>query len=156
MTACRLGRRHGPVFDEETGYVCHGCGELFSPDEVRERLADYARQCGMIGHEGISMDGQHIVLSADPDAIDLDQDPELVAAFVAAMNAPAPPVRWHYLAWSGCPGRDWAEPRSLTCREPGSVRHCRESARFRRMRASIRACPSDGPPCRARGSPLRS
>lgn len=147
MNECRLGRGHGPVFDEDFGYFCPGCGEMFSPDEVRERLAERARECGLEGSEAIMVDG-HVVMAADPDAIDLSEDPEILEAFMAAMNAPATaaPVRWHYLAWSCCPGRDWAEPPSLACRGRAAVRHCLESARFRRLRACMRAHPSDGPP----------
>jgi hypothetical protein len=138
---------HDPMFDDEIGrYWCPGCDAEFSPDEVREYIADTARRCGMQGSEGIGDADGHVWISANPDAIDLSEYPKLVLAFARAINSRPPEFRWYYLAWPGCPGRDWAEPPSLDCRERGSVRHCRESARFRRLRACMRAHPSDGPP----------
>lgn len=144
---CPAGGMHDPVFDDEVGrYWCPGCDDEFPADEVREYIAAAARRCGMQGGEGLGDADGHVLMSANPAAIDLSEDPELALAFARAVNSRPPVMVWHYVAWVGIAGRDFAEPVSLTCRERSAARWCRESARFRRQRACMRAHPSVGPP----------
>jgi hypothetical protein len=91
----------------------------------------------------------------DPPAGDPDNIPDagatelLVDAALAimALAAPAFPLRWTYLAWCGVPGRDYADPPQLRCRERGRrARSCRESEQ-RRLRARTRSHPPVAPPC---------
>jgi hypothetical protein len=122
-----------------------------------KRLDDGSWRCADPADcEDIALDREYVrymasQCAAEPPKEVGEPDPEVTAAFVAAMNAQAafkamskPGV--HYLAWTGVPGGDWAGPVSLTSRERSSARWCRESARFRRQRVCLRAHPSDGPP----------
>jgi hypothetical protein len=126
---------HEVVWNDDIGWFCRapGCPHPldFDDDPPEDAWADE-------------------IPEAEPGLVPPDPDSELGQAFARAMAAvPAPlrPVRWSYLAWGGVPGRDFAAPPSLACRERAAVgRRCRESIP-RRQRACLRSHPPVAPPC---------
>jgi hypothetical protein len=144
--------------------VCVRCGCDWLPHSEMRRLRDGSWQCAsetdcldtLIDQEFFDEQDREAGRApgeVSPDAIPLEDCPELIAAFETALAADAmaralPKPGPHYLQWTGIPGRDWAPPSSLACRERRTTRRCRAAARerFRRLRACVRVHPSDGPP----------
>jgi hypothetical protein len=172
---CRLIAPAHPNQPEQWDYPeCVNCGCDFKYRWEMKRLDDGSWRCADLDDcQDFALEQEFIRYMEQREAESPGPKPEPV---VLNINDPDDPVavalkasldRWmalkvkshlHYLAWTGVPGGDWSGPPSLTCRERSSVRRCRESARFRRLRACVRACPSDGPPAAvaALGAPVIS
>ena len=161
---CRLVAPAHPNQPEQWAYPeCVNCGCDWKYRCEMKRLDDGSWQCADEDDcQDNQMDQEFFRLKdiergdQPPEVVQLDPDDPVIVAFTAAMNALGRDTALrkpglHYLAWAGWPYRDWAELPSLTCRKRSS-RHWRcESDRPRRLRACLRAHPSDGPPAAVAG-----